>query len=166
MSSPNTCTYPPLAREEYLDRLAVFRPQADSEDPIWLEAHEQVQQVLARLDDLVQSSVPDLRVETGKTQGRNFSLFTHRTFSRTEEPAIDPVVVGLTFARGGGEDAEAVTIEADISGEQTGDRIAASSRREVPTAQDLVRAARELAAELCKYAPSIVEALLNPSRST
>jgi hypothetical protein len=156
-----------LAREEYLDRLAVFQPQADAEDPIWLEVHEQVQQVLAGLDDFIQSRVPDLRVETGKTQGRNFSLFTHRTFSRADQPGIDPVVVGLTFARGGGENPEAIGIEADISGEQTGDRIAAIARREVHTArEDLVRAARELATELCKFAPSIVEALLNPSRNT
>ena len=51
------------------------------------------------LDELVRSRVADLHVEPGRTQGRNFYLFTYLTFSRTDATEIDPVVVGLTFAR-------------------------------------------------------------------
>ncbi|NUQ62798.1 MAG: hypothetical protein HUU20_09930 [Pirellulales bacterium] len=163
----NTCSYPPVVCEEYLDRLAVFQPQADAEVQIWMEVHELVQRILAQLDGLVKISVPDLRVQVARTRGRHFHLFTYRTFLRADRPEIDPVIVGLTFVRGGDENREAVAIEADVSGEQAGDRIAVTARREVPPVrEELVRAARELATELSGYAPLIAEALLDTSRAT
>ena len=84
------------------------------------------------LDELVRLNVAHLHVESGRTQGRNFYLFTYLTFSRTDAAEIDPVVVGLTFARADNEEEERVVIDADISGEHTGDRIEAIARREFP----------------------------------
>ena len=167
MSTFDTCSYPPAARQEHLDRLVVFDPQADAAFQDWTEVHKQVQNVLAGLDDSVRSSVAHLRAESGRTRGRNFDLFTYRTFSRTDAPDIDPVVVGMTFARADSGDEERVTIDAEISGEGTGDRIAVLVQRTAsPFQAELLHLARELATQLSQYAHGIAKALLDPSRST
>lgn len=167
MSTVSACYYPPEANPGHLDRLVLFDDPADVAAGTWTEVHEQVQQILAALDETVRLRVPDVRVDTARTRGRKFYLFTYRTFSRSDDPHIDPVVVGLTFVREDhGEEPRAI-IDADISGEATGDRIAAITRRTVPmVGTELFRVARESAAELSQYVPRIAEALLDPSRKT
>ncbi len=167
MSTVSTCFYPPRFRTDNLERLAALERSAESGDQLWTEVHEEVQRVLVGLDEFVRFRVAHFRVESGRTQGRNFYLFTYLTFSRTDAAEIDPVVVGLTFARADKEGEEQVVVDADISGEQTGDRIVAIARRMVPTVRaELLRAAHKLAWELSCRGQQIAEALLDSSRST
>ncbi len=134
---------------------------------VWVEVDEEVQRVLSGLNELVRSRVANLHVESGRTQGRSFYLFTYLAFSRTDASEIDPVVVGLTFARADDDEQERVVIDADISGEQTGDGIEVLAQRTVPAGRDdLLRAASELALKLSCYDQRIAEALLDSSRST
>jgi hypothetical protein len=131
---------------------------------LWQDVQDEVQQVLAELDDAVRQCVPDLETEAGKTQARHFSLFAYRTFSRSGK-AIDPVVAGLTFVQSRENDENRVTIEADISGEETGDILLSVPRRTIPLApEQLIHAAREMAAQLARNSRRIADALLDPSR--
>ena len=123
MSTASTYFDPPVFRTEYLERLVAFEPPAEIGNQVWTEVHEEVQRVLAGLDEVVRLKVAHLDVESERTQGRSFYLFTYRTFSRTDATEIDPVVVGLTFTRAENEETELVVIDADISGESTGDWI-------------------------------------------
>jgi hypothetical protein len=166
MSTVSTYFCPPRFNSEHLERLAVERPP-ETGDQVWAEVHDEVQRVLGGLDELVRSRVAHLHVKSGRTQGLRFYLFTHLTFSRTDASEIDPVVVGLTFARADSEEGKWVVIDADVSGEQTGDRIAVLAQRTVPAdREELLRAAHELARELSGYDQQISQALLDSSRST
>ena len=134
----------------------------EAEGKFWEEVHEEVQRMLAVLDESVCARAVDARVTPGKTRGRAFFLFTYRTYSRTDAD-LDPVVVGLTFTAA--DDGAHVVIQADISGESSGVVIALLAPREVPEPRDeLLRAARETAQELCKHSQTIVTALLDSSR--
>jgi hypothetical protein len=165
MSTLSTCFYPPQFRMEHLERLVAFEAPAETGSQIWNEVHAEVQRVLTGLDDVVRLRVPCLHVASGRTQGRSFYLFTYLTFSRTDATGIDPVVVGLTFARADDEE-EQVVIDADVSGEQTGDGIESIARRTVPVArEELLRASHELAQGLSCFGQRIAEALLDSSRS-
>lgn len=167
MSTASTCFYPPVFRTQDLERLAAFERPAETGNQIWTDVHKEVQRVLVGLDELVRLRVAHLHVESGRTQGHSFYLFTYLTFSRTDAIEIDPVVVGLTFARADNEEEKRVVIDADVSGEHTGDRIEALARRRVPAVrEELLRTAHELAFELSCYAQRIAEALLDSSRST
>ncbi len=166
MSTASTCSYPPVSRTEYLERLDALEQPAKIGHQFWTEVHTEVQQVLAGLDELVRLRVAHLHVESGRTQGRSFYLFTYLTFSRTDAAEIDPVVVGLTFAPAD-EEENGVVIDADISGESTGDPIEALARRTVPKVrEELLRAAHEMAYKLSCYGQRIAEALLDSSRNT
>jgi hypothetical protein len=71
----------------------------------------------------------------------------------------------LTFTRDGRDETGSVVIEADISGESTGDLIAAHARQTVPAvSEDLLHAAHELATELSWHGEGIAKALLDSSR--
>src|SRR5580658_10240718 len=116
-ASSNFC--PPQFSTEHIERLAIERPP-ETGDEVWTEVHEEVQRVLRGLDDFVRSMAANVRVESGKTQGRSFYLFTYRTYSRADATGIDPVVVGLNFTRPDNDATDLVVIDADISGESTG----------------------------------------------
>jgi hypothetical protein len=153
-----------LINNECPENLAIA-PPAESGSELWTEIHAEVQGILEALDELVRSRVPALRVTAGRTQGRSFFLFTHRTFSRTDVANIDPVVVGLTFAPAQNEAVSKAVIDADISGECTGDGIETLTRRVVAaTREELLRAARQLAQELAGHSQVVAEALLEVSR--
>jgi hypothetical protein len=71
------------------------------------------------------------------------------------------VVSGITFTPA----QEGVTIEADVSGEQTGDCISSVSRKTVANSrEELLAAASESAQKLCQSADAIAAALEDPSR--
>ena len=164
MSIVNTCCYKPEFRTEHLERLAAFEQPVETENQVWTEVHMAVQRTLAGLDELVRLRVAHLHVKPGKTQGLNFYLFSYVTFCRSDAVEIDPVVVGLTFARGDSE--KWVVIDADISGEHTGDMIETLARQTVPAdREELLRAAHELASKLSCCGQRIAEALLDSSRS-
>jgi hypothetical protein len=73
----------------------------------------------------------------------------------------------LTFARADDEEERWVVIDADVSGEQTGDGIEVLAQRRVPAVrEDLLRAAGEMALKLSCCDQRIAEALLDSSRRT
>ena len=57
-------------------------------------------------------------MDAGRTHGTSFFLFSYLTLSLPES-GLDPVVVGMTFRPAG----PGVVLDADVSGEQTGDLI-------------------------------------------
>jgi hypothetical protein len=162
MSTADHVDYQPVPQEADLDALAVFQPNSELGPRFWTELDKRVQQVLSELDDSVRSNVPPLRIQPGSTQGRHF-YFCYRTYSRTDIEKLDPVVVGLTFVRQ--DDNDEISIEADISGEETGDGIATLPRRKVARLRDeIVRTALDLATLLSRHAQQVSAALRDPSR--
>ena len=104
--------------------------------------------------------VAEVRVDAGRTEGNRFFLFSYRTFSMPHS-TLDPVVAGITFipAR------QAVTVEADVSGERTGDWISSVPSKTVANSrEELVAVARDSARKLCQSADAIAAALTDPSR--
>ncbi len=160
MTPATGTSYPPVARNEHLDRLAVSSSGPDAAPELWTEVHEETQAQLAPLETEVRRKVAGIRVETGRTVGNQFFLFTYRTFSMPDSD-IDPVVAGITFTPAH----DGVTVEADVSGEQSGDWISSAQGKTVASSRDeLLWAARELARGLCSSAEAIADALKNPSR--
>jgi hypothetical protein len=151
--------FPPVPQLNYLDRLAVVPSRLDSRG-FWTEVHHDVQEQLAVLESDVRQSVAGVRVTSGITRGEHFLLFSYLTFSLPDSD-IDPVVVGMTFTQAD----EGVDVEADVSGEQTGDLISSAPNRMVPDSRsELLAAARDSARELRQSAKAIAAALKNPSR--
>lgn len=154
----------PVTRGEEPARLETVERVEGMAIELWHDVQGVVQQALAELDDAVRQRVPDLEVDAGTTQGRHFALFAYRTFSRADK-AIDPVVAGLTFVHSREDDEDRVVIEADLSGEETGDSLLSVPRRTIPLiSEQLVRAAHEMAAQLARSSQRIADALLDPSR--
>src|SRR5947209_2650153 len=116
MSEAAVASFPPVARKEYLDRLAALPPSPVLTPELWAKVHEEVQGQLVLLETEVRREVAEIRVHPGRTQGEKFFLFSYRTFSMPDS-AVDPVVVGITFTPAD----HGVTVEADVSGEQSGD---------------------------------------------
>jgi hypothetical protein len=153
-------TYQPVARTEYLGRLAILSSSETFGPELWAEVHDEVQASLMGLETEIGRKVPALRATAGRTKGDNFFLFSYRTFS-TSDGVIDPVVVGLTFTPSG----QGVTVEADASGEQTGDWISSVASKSVGSSRDeLLAAIRESARKLCESNDAIVAALEDPLR--
>ena len=125
------------------------------------DLHDCVQVKLASLDDFIRQRVPDVVIGIARTTGKQFLLFTYRTYSSPSHDAIDPVVVGLTFTR---TDA-GVSIEADASGEETGDLIVPlPCQHSSPRRADLIDSATGLAAQLVTAKERIAAAVLYSSR--
>jgi hypothetical protein len=153
-------SFQPVARSEYLDRLEALPPSADFTPRFWATVHDEVQAQLESLEAGVRQRLPAVRVSAGRTSGENFLLFSYRTFFMPEMP-VDPVVVGMTFTSAD----QGVTVDADISGEQTGDCISALPSKMVPNSKDeLLAAVHELARSLCQSAHAIASAVTDPSR--
>jgi len=151
--------YSPVPQWKHLDRLAVFSSILDARE-FWTEVHDDVQEQLAVLERDVRQGVAGVRVTAGSTRGENFLLFSYRAFSLPESD-IDPVVAGMTFTRAD----KGVKVEADVSGEQTGDLIASTPNRVAADSRhELLAAARQSALELCQSATAIAAALTDPSR--
>lgn len=147
-------SFPPVARTEYLDRLAALPSEP-------LDAvHHEVQEQLALLESEVRRRVPRVRVEAGRTSGSAYFLFSYRTFSLPDSD-LDPVVAGITFTPAH----PGVTLEADVSGEQTGDPIFSLPPKTVTdSTEELSAAARESARSLFRAAEAIAGALQDRSR--
>jgi hypothetical protein len=153
-------SFPPVARNENLDRLAALRPRPASTPNLWTEVHNAVQEQLVLLESEVLRKATGIRVAPGRTQGDRFFLFSYRTFFPADS-AIDPVVVGMTFTLA----PQGVNAEADASGEQTGDWVLPSRSKTVGNSrEELLAAARELARTLRESAEVIATALKDPSR--
>ena len=151
--------YPPVPQWKHLDRLAVVPSRLDARG-FWTEVHHDVQEQLSVLESDVRQSVAGVRATTGSTRGEHFLLFSYLTFSLPDSD-IDPVVVGMTFTQAD----EGVDVEADVSGEQTGDLISSAPNRMAPDSRnELLAAARESARELRQSTKAIAAALKNPSR--
>jgi hypothetical protein len=160
MTAASVETYEPVARTEYLGRLEILSSGETLGPELWAEVHDEIQARLMGLETEIRRKLPALRATAGRTKGGNFFLFSYRTFS-TSDGVVDPVVVGLTFTPSG----QGVTVEADASGEQTGDGISSVASRMVGNSRDeLLAAARESASNLCDLAEAIVVALKDPSR--
>ena len=128
----------------------------------WAEVHAGVQQILGSLDKGIQKQVADVRVLEGKSQAPGYSLFTYRTFSRSAVE-IDPIVVAILFSK---VNENEIALDADISGESTGDQIETLARRVVSANRtELLMAAQELASKLACAGAKISEALLDGDRT-
>jgi hypothetical protein len=151
----------PIAGTDHLDRPSALSPKSDGSPDLWTEVHEQVQGQLAFLEREVCRRLAGVRVDKGRTKGDRFYLFSYRTFS-IPESGLDPVVSGITFTPA----QQGVAIEADVSGERTGDCIASVPSKTVAhSRQELLAAASESARKLCQSADAIAAALQNPSRA-
>ena len=160
MTLATVASFQPVARKEHLDRLAALPPRLAFTPELWTKVHDEVQEQLVLLETEVRRKVPGIQVTTGRTTGAQFLLFSYRTFSMRDS-ALDPVVVGMTFTPAH----EGVTVEADISGEQTGDWISSVPSKTVAhSREELLAAARESARRLCQSAEAIAAALKDPSR--
>lgn len=160
MTLATVASFQPVARKEYLDRLAALPPRPAFTPDLWAKVHDEVQEQLVLLETEVRRKVAGIRVEAGRTKGDQFFLFSYRTFSMPDS-ALDPVVVGMTFAPAH----QGLTVEADVSGEQTGDWISSVPSKTVANSrEELLATARESARELCQSAEAIAAALKNPSR--
>jgi|GEM_PF-3505000 hypothetical protein len=159
MSSTVESCYPPVARWEDLHRLAALRDQANGLD-VWDSVHDEIQAQFALLEGDIRGKVSASRATCGRTSGEEFFLFSYRTFSMPDT-SIEPVVAAITFTPAG----EDVQVEADISGEQTGDLIFSPQPKVVAESENAVlSAARELAVELRQAKDLIVRALHDHSR--
>jgi hypothetical protein len=153
-------SFPPVARKEYLDRLAALPPTPAFTPELWTEVHEEIQKQLAFLETEVRRVMAGVRVERGRTKGNKFLLFSYRSFSMPNS-AIDPVVAGMTFTPA----QPGVTVEADVTGEQSGDWISTVPCKTVGhSREELLAAASASARELCQSARAIAAALKDPSR--
>jgi hypothetical protein len=154
-------SYRPVARTEHLDRLAVLLPiSPDTTEQLWSAVDGVVQAQLAILETEVRRQLAGVRVTSGRTQGDRFFLFSYRTFSMPQS-GLDPVVVGVTFTPAH----LGVTVEADVSGEQTGDIILSAPSKEVAHSREkLLATARDSAESVCQSAEAIAGALNDPSR--
>lgn len=122
--------------------------------------HGYVQECLRELENHVRGIIPEVQVVAGHTAGEHFLLFAYRTFS-VPDSDVDPVVAGMTITKTG----DRMQIEADVSGEQTGDWIATPQGGIVVcTWQEMQEAARELASGLNKSGDAVAAALTNPAR--
>ncbi len=127
---------------------------------LWDHLHNIVQEQLQLLDSEVRNQLPQVRIDGGSTHGKAFPLFSYRRYSLPDSE-IDPVVAGMTFVPA---DAS-VAIDADISGEMTGDCLSSDSYTATATSwDDLLTATRELSRKLCHSPETIVKALRDESR--
>jgi hypothetical protein len=136
-------------------------PRPDVPPDLWTEVHDEVQGQLALLETDVRRQVAGIRVDTGRTKGDRFFLFSYRTFSLPDR-TLDPVVAGITFT----PVREGVTVEADVSGERTGNGISSVPSKTVAhSREELLAAARESARKLRQPAEAIAAALKDPTRT-
>lgn len=150
----------PVAPTDQWDRLAGSSLGSEPRADLWTDIHDQVQGQLTRLESEVRARVPGVRVDKGRTKGDRFYLFSYLTFS-IPGSGLDPVVSGMTFTPAD----QAVTIEADVSGEQTGDPIFSAPTKSVAnSSQELLAAAADSARKLCQSADVIAAALKDESR--
>ena len=148
-------SFRPVARNAYLERLGALRPRPALALGLWANVHKEAQLQLDSLETDVRQIVPGIQVSSGRTRGDHFLLFTYRTF------CVPGVVVGMTFTAVD----QRVAVEADVSGEQTGDCISSVPSKTVANSRkELLAAARESARNLCRSARAIAAALTDPSR--
>ena len=160
MTLATVVSFQPVARKEYLDRLAALPPRLAFTPELWTKVHDEVQEQLVLLETEVRRKVAGIRVDAGRTKGDKFFLFSYRTFS-IPDSALDPVVVGITFTPAD----QGVIVEADVSGEQTGDWVSSVPGKTLANStEELLAAARESARTLCQSAEAITAALTDPSR--
>jgi hypothetical protein len=160
MTPDTNVPFQPAARGEPLDGLAASHAPIELTPESWARVHDDVQEQLGSLEVEVRKRLPAVRAAAGRTRGGAFALFSYRTFSLPGGD-IDPVVVGITFTPSGPD----VAIEADVSGEQTGDCIlSAIHRTAAHSRDDLLAAARDLMRALSTSADAIVAALQDPTR--
>ncbi len=149
-----------MTGKEDLARLAALPPSQAGTPDLWTEVHDAVQAQLASLAAEVRRQGDGICVVAGRTKGDGFYLFTYLTFA-VRGSDLDPVVAGITFK----PDGQGVTVEADVSGEQTGDVLLTVPENTVAYSRDeLLAAARESARMLCQSAEAITAALKDPSR--
>jgi hypothetical protein len=161
MTLTAAASFQPVARNEYLHRLAAFPPKPEFTPELWTTVHDEVQGQLLLLETEVRQKVAGIRVEAGRTKGDKFFLFSYRTFSMPES-GLDPVVAGMTFTPAH----QGVAVEADVSGEHSGAWISSVPGKTVcNSSEELLAAARESARKLCQSVDAIAAALTDPSRT-
>jgi hypothetical protein len=161
MSLATTIAFQPVARMDHLERLAALSESLTLTPQLWDELHGEIQHQLAMLEAEIRRMVTGIRVDVGRTHGDRFFLFSYRTFSMPDSH-VDRVVAGMTFTPAG----DRVTVEADVSGEQTGDLIACVPTETVASSRKaLLQATRESARTLLQSTNLIAIALTDASRN-
>lgn len=159
--NPATASFQPVARSEHLDRLEIVLSKPDLPPELWAMVDAEIQQRLATLDAEVQRKLAGVQVAAGSTKGKNFLLCSYRTFS-VSQSNVDPVVAAITFTA----TPLGVAVEADVSGEQTGDIICTSSSKTAAAlSKDILEAARACVNDLAGRAALIIAALQDAARS-
>jgi hypothetical protein len=160
MSSANA-SFHPVEPNEHLERLDTLPAGPDLTPAFWDVVNSEVQEQLATLEAEIYRKLDAIRAQSGNTKGAAFFLSSYRTFSMPGHPA-DPVVASVAFTSAG----QGVTVEADVSGEHTGDMIVGFPSRTVPSSRkEILAAANAAARDLFGTADSIVAALQDVSRT-
>jgi hypothetical protein len=160
MTPTPTASLEPAARKEYLNRIAALSPWPGLTAELWNKVHEEIQEQLEILDTEVRQKMAGIRVVAGRTKGEKFFLFSYRIYSMPDS-GIDPVVVGITFT----QVERSVAVDADVSGEQTGDCISDISSKAIANSwQELLAVAHDSAEKLSHSAEAVAEAIQNQSR--
>jgi hypothetical protein len=150
------------ARGSESERVAVEDSQPPrAADPDWNTTHAEVQGLLAALDRAVEARVPGVRIDSGRTSGRGFFLFSYRRFAPPQQSRIDPVIAGMTFKPLD----DRIAVEADISGEESGDILEAYDTGVVsPTSLSVLHHAREIAQRMASAGNRVAAALTDTAR--
>lgn len=160
MTPATIAPFEPMDRREYLKVLEASAPWPALTPELWNQIHDEVQEQLQLLETEVHRKTPEIRVNADRTKGDSFFLFSYRTFS-VPDSDLDPVVAGITFTPA----PHGVTVEADVSGEQTGDcLLSLSSKTFANSLEELLAVAHKAAARTCQAADAIVAALKDSSR--
>jgi hypothetical protein len=125
MSSVCTATYKPSWALGGEGRLLIADPPRDypsAQDAgalptDWDEVARVVQRALERLAARVRRRRTDIRSRPGRTAATAFPLFAYYTFDVPTNPELEPVVVGVLFARAG---QDRIAVRGDVSGEESG----------------------------------------------
>jgi hypothetical protein len=141
----------PIVRSDSLDHTPLVVPPIEDAAQLWSDVHERVQRHLAVLEAEVRRRVADVQVDKGRTHGKQFYLFSYKTFS-VPGSGRDPLVSGISFT----PSLEGVTIEADVSGEENGDLVFAEPGRTVSSRrEDVLAAVDEAGRKLCQSVEAI-----------
>lgn len=126
----------------------------------WDEVHEAAQATLELLDSAVARLVPDVRVMPGRNSARAWNLFTYRVYRPPVGSEIDPVVVGVNFARGD----TGVIVKADIAGETRGDVLLELPATEVVGKLTVMERSLKLCAQLAGEGAAVARAITDRNR--
>jgi len=162
MSATIDTSFKPLGNKALLQRPDARLAKPPGGDDQWTAIHKAIEEQLGLLEAEIRAVLNEVIAVAGRTQGEHFSICSYRTFS-IPNSNVDRVVAGITMQRTN----QGTIIEADISGESTGDIISTTPVRTVANEGTAVlEAALNSAQVLSQSSRQIVAALKDSSRRT